>query len=365
MTNDNYLILFGDLVGSTEVASEASAVLFSKLYIASFRLAIDCAEHYIKNPDMKKPVFKTVKFSKTIEGIITTGDEVLSFTKMSGLPEKEKNDLIASAVAFALVLKVFWMASPYNLIRLNEKKFPRDIAIGIHSGPAERIYNGDDNDIAGLHINVAKRLETLARNGEASRIFVSDDVAFIFEKWLQGWQHLEIEKMPPLLFTSFKRVKASLDLKGIPVKVFPFELRMNLFLPKLDYLFKLIYGTPKISDAEAENAAMILGDTLLKKLFKVSSLMRQLKDIDTHEKYIDHWFNSIDPLPHLFIHDLWTEMLTFFFSCGFVRNTKLNNTTRNEYKKRTAVHLDKLIDLINRKKTEWNPKHLKLWLPES
>lgn len=346
MATSDYLILFGDLIGSTEVASEASPSLFSKLYIGSFHLAAQCAQDYITNP-----VFTTVKFSKIIEGMQLSGDEVLSFTDMTGLNEDQKTDLIASAVTFAFMIKTFWMASPYNILRLHEKKFFRDIALGIHIGPAERISDDAQSDIAGLHINVTKRLETAARSANNSRILVSDDVNHYFSGWLKKWSALLAPHAPPLLYTIFDQVQSPLDLKGIPVKVTPFELQLNKEnKAKIRELLELIFSTPERIGAEAEDAVRILGDTFLEKLFQYRSLLDQIKDIKTTDEYISHWFDAVDHLPHLFLHDLWTVMVVFFICCGFNRRCDLNVTKRNSYQERTKRFRSKLIELLE------NPK---------
>ncbi len=344
MDTDNYLILFGDLIGSTEVASEASPDIFSKLYIGSFHLAVECAKVFLERDD----VFPEVPFLKTLEEIKISGDEVLSFSNISYVTAAEKVDLIASAVTFAFVLKVFWMASPYNLFRLSERKFPRDIAVGIHTGPAERIFDNKDDLIAGLHINVAKRLETLARSGSHSQIFVSDDIEYSFAGWLEEPRTLDIKKSPPILFTCFEPVRTPLNLKGIPVKVSPFELRMDLKNEKPKELFNLIKETPNEPDAQAERAAGILEETLFITMSKFTSLLEKIKDLKDPRKYIDCWFSSIDSIPHLFFSDLWTEMVGFFISCGFVRHEGLDKAKRAEYEDVTKNIYEKLLDSIER-----------------
>jgi len=343
MASDDYLILFGDLIGSTEVASEASTSVFSRLYIASFYLAIKCATQYIK-----EPVFPTVIFKKIIEGIQLSGDEVFSLTKISKFSTDELNDVVASAVAFSFALKVFWMASPYNIKRLYEKKFPRDIALGIHIGPAERILDDPKSNIVGLHINVTKRLETAARSGGNSRIFVSDYVAYIYRRWLDKWKDLPSKKIPPLLYSKFNVTKTPIDLKGLPVKVSAFELQINKKdQMKLQYLFEMIYQSSDHIDSETENAVRKLADILLDNLFEIESLYQYVDNISSPENYINLWFQSVSPLPHMFLNDIWTIMVTFFLSCGFVRRRGMNRKIRKKYDAKTEKIMIRLREMLS------------------
>ena len=108
----NYLILFADLVGSTEVAVEVDPSFYAKTYVASFHWAARRAMKFIKN----KKVFKHEQFKKTIQDtdIRIAGDEALSFTLLdyAKLTDIEREDIVASAIAFAYVTKLYWLASP-------------------------------------------------------------------------------------------------------------------------------------------------------------------------------------------------------------------------------------------------------------
>ena len=153
----NYLLLFADLVGSTEVAVEASPSLFSSLYIASYHWAASKAFKFVK----EKGAYPSVEFNSSIESLRVSGDEVLSFTPLPESPD-DQEDLIASAVAFSYVTKLFWLIGPYNLQRVLSKQFPRDVAVGIHLGPAVKVpCICQEDQIASLHINIAKRMETI------------------------------------------------------------------------------------------------------------------------------------------------------------------------------------------------------------
>jgi hypothetical protein len=300
---------------------------------------VKCAIQYIKRKDL----FPQASFKITLDKVPISGDEVLSFFNITTLSHEKKIDLIASAVSFAFVLKVFWLASPYNLLRLSEKKFPRDISIGIHTGPAETITDDPDSDIAGLHINVTKRLETLGRSGSHSRILVSDDVAHSFSSWLGMKKSLPMRESPPILYTCFEPVKTPLDLKGIPVKVSPFELCMDVNNEKAHNLFRHIQDTPDRLDIRAERAASILSKTLFGSLDGIKSLRDIIGQLADPIKYIDTWFESINPIPRLFLNDLWTEMIVFFFSCGFIRYAGVSGEKKKKYIDITDTIYEKLM----------------------
>jgi len=155
-TTNNYLILFGDLVGSTEVAVEASPSFYAETYSASYRWAVARAFEYIKNPD----VFPQQRFSDHLKEVKVAGDEVLSFTQLAsdGSPQLLQ-DSVASAVAFAWITKLCWLMAPYNLRRMLARQFPRDIAVGIHIGPAAQVRSEEGtSDLASLHRSEERRV---------------------------------------------------------------------------------------------------------------------------------------------------------------------------------------------------------------
>ena len=218
-----YLLLFADLIGSTEVASEATPSFYAGNYIASYYWAAKRAKQYL---ELK--IFKKDKFLLTIDDIRLAGDEALSFTPLNFQKHSkdELEDMVASAVAFAYVTKLYWLVSPYNLLRMHGKLFPRDIAVGIHIGPAALVpkEKAKDTQIAGLHINITKRIEDQAREGSESRIFVSYDVADMFKGWLRRRQRIPFECRSPLTFTEFRELPNISSMKGMPKKLRLLEL---------------------------------------------------------------------------------------------------------------------------------------------
>ena len=333
MSSSDYLILFGDLIGSTEVASEASPAVYSKLYVGSFHLAVKCAAGFLR---LSPPPFPEVQFSKVIDEGHLGGDEILSFTRVPSANLDELVDAVGSAVAFALVLKMCWLAAPYNLKRLRERKFPRDIAVGIHIGPAEPVDDEHDSDIAGLHINVSKRLETAARSGGESRIFASDDVARYFRAWSRKHEHKELLKKPPLLFTELIRRELPLDLKGIPVRVKPHELILKReHIQNFWKLVEQIHSSPEDVNVHSEKAAKDLSGLFIDNLFGSSESQVSHWDVTDPKSYIESWFNAVRPVSLIFFNDLWTVLTAFFLSCGFRRHPSCDESKFRTYRELT------------------------------
>jgi len=148
MTSSDYLILFGDLIGSTEVASEASPSTFSKLYIASFYLAMKCAKRYIE-----EPMFPAVPFTKIIEGINLSGDEVFSFTEITGIDDN-------------LTTPVFTTVDPVPSFNLEVNNSSKQIAL-------ETIEN---------HINGASNSDFINRLNTFKNYLDNLDVSSLMDK---------------------------------------------------------------------------------------------------------------------------------------------------------------------------------------
>jgi class 3 adenylate cyclase len=83
---------------------------------------------------------------------------------------------LSTAVRFAVELKRWWRMHPLNLERIRQQSEPISLAAGIHFG---MVAIGDlatgRPRAEGYCINFAKRVETSARNGRASRIVLSED----------------------------------------------------------------------------------------------------------------------------------------------------------------------------------------------
>ncbi len=316
----NYLIFFADLIGSTEVASEASPYSFARYYLLSYHWAVDRAFEYLKNSGK---IFGKNQFKKLINQPRNTGDEIITFTAIEN-NEEDFQDLVASSITYGFVLKMCWFTSPYNLLRLLHKKFPRDVAIGIHIGPAVTIRDGvDDSDIAGLHINVSKRLETAARSGKQSLIYVSDDIKYQYEKWQEKIRHTKNDdksKTIPLEYTRLYDIPNPVDMKGIPIKITPSELQLDKNARNdLDELFKLMKKTPSIAGTTTENALSMLGKYLTTGIEEWQFSNDHGQTIGGKE-LAQKWFEANENSPNIFYNDLWTVVVFYFISCAYLLN---------------------------------------------
>ena len=349
----NYLILFADLIGSTEVASEALPREFAELYVASFQWAARRAYEFVK----MKGVFAKQDFTKPLEMPRIQGDEALSFTGLDELTDVEVEDCVASALAFAYVLKLMWLASPYNVRRLEDKQFPRGISIGLHIGPAGSVIvsKGQPEQIAGLHINIAKRIEGAAKDGTDSRIFASHDVTKRFAGWLH--RHKDVAPMlkSPIAMSRFEPCKELSDLKGLPRKVQLYELIAidnDIFThAKQNYL--QIATTPNTINGPAEKVIQKWAHRFLpkgNKPFHLSGpkgaenqmVVYDLKLADTVSGYIDCWFKALDQPILLFFDEAWLMMSAFFISCGLARHEDVGKAARERYAKASK----RLFDLL-------------------
>ena len=173
------VILFADIIGCSEVSNNNSIERYA----------------YILNQFHKcaKSVYESLnlhRYSEEIVEIEAKGDEVClilhSYDK--NFQEKEEDAIIKDtkdAIIFSISLKMLWRASEYNLERLENELIPRDIAIGINQGTVYYYKNQELDKLRktekaseGYPINLAKRIETASREGEKSKIFVSNNIVY-------------------------------------------------------------------------------------------------------------------------------------------------------------------------------------------
>ncbi len=355
-----YLILFADLIGSTEVASEQSPDAYAKTYIASFRWAANRAIDFLKLDVWENN--KDLNFKHKISEISIIGDEVISITKLESTSSRDNrarkevddlnSDIVASAILFAYLIKLYWFVSPYNLNRLKSKQFTRDISVGLHIGPAGRIIEDNDGEadgndalnIAGLHINIAKRIETLARLGTSTRIFASEDVNHLFNHWTSRFRERTFKSQAPLRFLKFDRFGDRHFIQGLPRSIEVFELcwdtSSNDFLLMLKEFTSFTFDT---NDIEAENVLQRLGKAFfrlqdantspstpryLAKAVDFDSLNNstgvktnytQDDAMQDAKAYIEYWFNAVESPPKVFLDELFISTSYFIISCALYR----------------------------------------------
>jgi len=358
----NYLILFADLIGSTEVAVEVAPSFYARTYVSSYHWAARRAMAYIKN----KAIFSSERFTTTINTIYIAGDEVLSFTPLDAEDDISNKHIVASAIAFAYVTKLYWLVSPYNLRRMIGRQFPRDMAVGIHIGPAAMVptvENDDREQIASLHINVTKRVEGKARDGKDSRIFASYEVSDHFDKWLRSVKKSGgIKDRSPLSFT-FLHPREHLDtLKGLPKKLQLLELKWPADDPDLTTLLKYLGDTPEQQDIEAEKGARVLAENLLlypKHPFsydegRTSAISYNRSELGSDAVgYINKWFESVKELNKLFFDECWLVLNCYLLSCSLLRYNGITQSNIERYQHITRnILLPRLLDLMEKQKSK-------------
>lgn len=326
MQTKNYLILFADLIGSTEVATEQTPPFFASNYIASFRWSAERAFNFLG-----KTVWSDshLNFSKKISNFDIVGDEVTSFTPLDELVEEEQEDIVASAVLFAYLTKLYWFISPYNLGRLSGKQFPRDMAVGIHIGPASKFpLSKTVRDIAGLHINVAKRIETLARGGRSSRICASEDAATMFNNWCERFKDLDTEYQAPLLFTRFNKHTERYSVKGLPTSIRIHELDWNIGNRDAISLLNGLEKTPEIDELDAEKVLKLISAEFFsefkcgEKIWSINNFIEYRIDGEnllSTQNYIKKWFEVVNQQPKLFLDQLFLATSYYIISCSLIR----------------------------------------------
>lgn len=356
----NYLILFADLIGSTEVAVEVTPSFYAQTYVSSYHWAARRAMTFIKS----KAVFPSERFKDVIKNFRIAGDEVLSFTPLDAVEDITKEDIVASAIAFAYVTKLYWLVSPYNLQRMIGRQFPRDIAVGIHIGPAAVVPTSKNKkQIASLHINATKRVEGKARGGKESRIFASYEVCDHFNKWLCRVEKKEgggIKNRSPLSFTHLEPREDLDTVKGMPKKIQLLELKWPANDSNLTDLLDQLADTPKQEDIDTEKAARFLAKNFLlypKNPFsydkgKTSAISYNRSELGYNATgYINKWFEAVKELNKLFFDECWLVLNCYLLSCSLLRYKDIKPSNIKRYQKIAKnILLIRLMDLMERQK---------------
>jgi len=352
---DNYLILFADLVGSTDVAVEAPPRFYAETYVSSYHWAARRAMEFVKSHH----IFPRERFSASISEIEVAGDEVLCFTPLD--PEDghdvQREDAVASAVALAYVTKLYWLASPYNLRRMLGKQFPRDVAVGIHIGPVASVPTTDESpQVASLHINIAKRIENEARDGRESRIFASYEVSDLFRRWLARVRPGRDRGRSPLSFTQFVPRTTLAAVKGVPKKLRLLELEWPAALGNLTYLLQQLLNTPGSADVDTEVAAKFLAENFLLRPDTPftydageTSAIHYASDTfggTTTADYIESWFRAVRQLNKLFFDESWLVLNCYALSCSLLRHSHARADRVAEYVETTTSILARLRALM-------------------
>lgn len=156
-------VLFVDLVNSSVFASVMSLAEYAA-YLDDFHTTCGRQCEYYFNTFLKGAYRPGRDYTYQI-----AGDELLVFAH-SGRPQ---NDVYQLA-GLAITLKAAWLTSDQNRSRIQRRAPVAEISAGIHHGPLWAVPQGEGWRLSGYGINVAKRVESLSRNGQHYRIFLSD-----------------------------------------------------------------------------------------------------------------------------------------------------------------------------------------------
>jgi len=151
------IILFADIVGSVHwsriVSDEDYYALLEAFQTLEAELQQQIASQEALNAEQAQINF--------------TGDELCAIIPI----EKEDKAPYAAAVGLALWLKLQFLALPWNSNRLEARKEPAQLGIGLHVGKV-RCQSGR-RSYEGHAISVGKRVETHSRHGVAWKIMLS------------------------------------------------------------------------------------------------------------------------------------------------------------------------------------------------
>lgn len=159
----NTAVLFVDLVSSSEFASVLGLREYAEFVESFADLCVTQCRHF----------FQTVFKGRYVEGrdysVRQLGDELIVYLH-SG---KSSND-VYQLICLAVALKCGWLCIPQNIERNLRGAPSTELAAGIHYGPVWSWKTEQGMRLEGFAISLAKRVESLSREGERFRIFLSD-----------------------------------------------------------------------------------------------------------------------------------------------------------------------------------------------
>ena len=331
-----YLFLFADLKGSTEVAKDPE--LYKK-YMTSFHWAVTRAKYFLRS----NYVFPQAHFRRIIQNIEIIGDEVSSFTMINDANETEKEDLVASSVSFLYMLELYWLASPINFKKLQEKTAPYEISAGLHIGHAHNIESESSRKLISYHINITKGIQEEAKDCEHSKIYATYDVKNYYNSWrsklLDELQTPELR--PPLVYTGFKENPKNISIRGDKKNVIDLW-ELSLFFDKhkedIDDLFKEMATLNDKAEYQAETASGIMSSNYLickGNPFRYSDGRNAIYNCNykSAEQYITLWFKALKQSSYTFINSSFMALNFLMISSSFIRHPEVHDSKKKEYKK--------------------------------
>lgn len=318
--NQLHLALFCDLIGSSDIAAEVSQNEFAKIISSYYECCELSKQHLLSFFQLRKS--NKIHVSRWIDAFENRakfiGDEFMLLVPIDS--EKDLGFEITSALVFSLNLKMYWHLSDYNCKRFIDRKFPRDISVGMNADEVTPIAIKHNNncklEFVGYPIHVAKRIESITRSGSSSLVFMSQLCAMHYKKFrLNRMISIKANKTPiglidALGFYPFD----SVSLKGIVGSTFVTEMKpqfsyMDVSLHSiLEQIFRIGTGNPLEEDKILTHMfdSFLLSFKNNEKLFGV--LLSQLKESPENiiRQLIRSAFSTSNP---------WYEFEMYYLSC--------------------------------------------------
>lgn len=175
------LVLFADLVGSSEVGNTLEPKEYWLQYVSNFYAAITIALKSAGIKDIEEPFTQNNRKSKP-HVLELTGDECALFLCEDAELRTDFAQFVRQIVRFTYILKSLWFISPFNLRRMMMDAVPRELAVGAHCGSTLKLFSHRKTWFAGHTVNVAKRIEQTSRVHKNLNFCLSAPVASVYRR---------------------------------------------------------------------------------------------------------------------------------------------------------------------------------------
>jgi class 3 adenylate cyclase len=157
-------VLFVDLVSSTDLASVMGLEEYAGLARSFQATCLRQCEHFFRRHHHERYLHDGRHYDFGV-----AGDELRVF-----LHSEKPHDDVYQLVCLAVALKCAWLGAALNAERVASGRPSFELAVGIHSGPVWATRTPGGFELSGFAINLAKRVESVSREGTRFRVFVSD-----------------------------------------------------------------------------------------------------------------------------------------------------------------------------------------------
>ncbi|MEW6558083.1 MAG: tetratricopeptide repeat protein [Elusimicrobiota bacterium] len=301
----NATLLFIDLIGSSNIANILSLEQYDRFLTSFHNVCISTIKNYFRR-------FYTKTEQQELEFSVK-GDECSLF-----LYTREKARDLKIAIEIALQIKRRWLTEKINRDRVKQDKSPFDVGIGIHYGQVilnpRFCIRGKKISAEGFNISVAKRAESVSRQGKYTKIMVTREAYFQMSE-------LKI----PVSFTD----EMNIGLKDVGLTINVYEIRS--------------YGL-KRRKAFAPGITKDIGT--LEKLYKVApfDLWLGLRLVENYLKRQDEK-RAESVLKRMLIID--PKYAEAHFYLGFIYDGQNNSVAVDEYNKVLEIVPDDIDTLYN------------------